>query len=193
MAIAAWSCCCCPVAHALKSGYRHIDCAFAYSNEAEVGQGLAEGFETGIKRQEVFVTTKLWGTYRRKVEENLDISLSRLGLEYVDLYLMHWPIPLNPHGNPSMIPLRPDGTRDLDTGHSFIDTYKSMEKLLKTGKAKAIGVSNCTIKYLEELLPQVSVVPAVNQVSSLLNPNPINRSSGNIFGHCHPSLPRLTL
>lgn len=77
------------VTHALKSGYRHIDCAYMYGNEGEVGEALKEAFAAGIvKREDVFITTKLWCTFHSRVEENLDESLRRLGLDYVDLYLM---------------------------------------------------------------------------------------------------------
>jgi glycerol 2-dehydrogenase (NADP+) len=86
------------VAYALKTGYRHIDCAFCYANEEEVGEGLQKAFGTGIKREDVFVTTKLWSTFSSRVEEGLDLSLKSLGLEYVDLYLVHWPIAMNPNG-----------------------------------------------------------------------------------------------
>lgn len=90
------------VAHALKVGYRHVDAAYCYGNEDEVGAALEEAFESGVvKREEVFVTTKLWCTYHTRVEEALDISLKSLGLDYVDLYLMHWPVAMNPNG---MIP-----------------------------------------------------------------------------------------
>jgi glycerol 2-dehydrogenase (NADP+) len=78
------------VYHALKSGYRHIDAALCYQNENEVGEGLKKAFDEGIcKREDVFVTTKLWNTYHRCVERGLDESLKSLGLAYVDLYLMH--------------------------------------------------------------------------------------------------------
>ena len=86
------------VAYALKSGYRHIDCAFCYGNEDEVGDGLKEAFDSGIAREDVFVTTKLWCTFSSRVEENLDLSLKSLGLDYVDLYLVHWPVAMNPNG-----------------------------------------------------------------------------------------------
>lgn len=86
------------VAYALGTGYRHIDCAFCYANEDEVGEGLREAFNTGIRREDVFVTTKLWSTFSSKVEEGLDLSLQSLGLDYVDLYLVHWPIAMNPNG-----------------------------------------------------------------------------------------------
>ncbi|CAK4033562.1 D-galacturonate reductase-like [Lecanosticta acicola] len=154
------------VAHALKSGYRHIDAAFVYGNESEVGEGLKEAFDSGIKREDVFVTSKLWNTYHRKPEECLDEGLKRLGLDYVDLYLVHWPVPMSPNGNHPLFPKHPDGSRDLDTEWSHVETWKNMEKLLKTGKVKAIGVSNYSVKFLEELLPHASVVPAANQIEN---------------------------
>jgi diketogulonate reductase-like aldo/keto reductase len=72
--------------------------AYCYANEEEVGKGLKEAFESGIKRKNIFVTTKLWGTYASRVEEGLEKSLKNLGLDYVDLFLMHWPVALNPKG-----------------------------------------------------------------------------------------------
>lgn len=92
------------VSHALKHGYRHIDAALVYQNEDEVGQGLKEAFDSGIKREDVFVTTKLWNTYHRKAEECIDQSLKSLGLDYVDLWLMHWPVPMNGNGNHPLLP-----------------------------------------------------------------------------------------
>ncbi|KAF2405015.1 aldehyde reductase 1 [Trichodelitschia bisporula] len=153
------------VAHAIASGYRHIDTAWMYRNEAEVGEGMREGIKrAGISRADVFLTTKLWCTYHNRVEEALDDSLGKLGEEYVDLYLMHWPVPMNPNGNHPAFPKRPDGSRDIDESTTWIETYKSMVKLLATGKAKAIGVSNCSVKYLQDLAAEVGHVPAVNQV-----------------------------
>ncbi|KAL1885781.1 H/ACA snoRNP pseudouridylase subunit [Paecilomyces lecythidis] len=155
------------VSHAISVGYRHIDTAFCYQNEQEVGKGLKEAFASGkVKREDVFVTTKLWCSYHTRVEEALDLSLKNLGLEYIDLYLMHWPLAMNPNGNHPLFPKLADGSRDILREHSHVTTYKSMEKLLATGKVKAIGVSNYSKRYLEELLPQVSVVPAVNQIEN---------------------------
>ncbi|KAK4547923.1 hypothetical protein LTR36_010642 [Oleoguttula mirabilis] len=155
------------VEHALKSGYRHIDAAFVYGNENEVGEGLKKAFDSGVcKREDVFVTSKLWCTYHRKPEENLDEGLKKLGLDYVDLYLMHWPVPMSANGNHPLFPKHEDGSRDLDTEWSHIKTWKLMEKLLKTGKTKAIGVSNYSVKFLEELLPHCETVPAANQIEN---------------------------
>ncbi|QIW97281.1 hypothetical protein AMS68_002799 [Peltaster fructicola] len=154
------------VAHALKHGYRHIDAALVYQNEDEVGQGLKEAFDSGIKREDVFITTKLWNTYHRKAEECIDQSLKSLGVDYVDLWLMHWPVPMNANGNHPLLPKLPDGSRDLDKDWSYVQTWQEMEKVLKTGKVKAIGVSNFSVKYLETLLKEAKVVPAANQIEN---------------------------
>lgn len=147
------------VEHALKSGARHVDAAYAYDNETEVGQGIKA---SGVPRKDIFVTTKLWGTFHRKPEEGLDISLSRLGLDYVDLYLMHWPVAMR-YGK-DKIPLKEDGSRDLDLERKFTETWKDMEKLVESGKAKAIGVSNVSRPLMEEILAQGGRVPAANQI-----------------------------
>lgn len=154
------------VEQALKFGYRHIDAAFCYQNEDEVGRGLQTAFRSGIKREDVFITSKLWNTYHRKVEERLNASLKALRVDYLDLYLMHWPVPMNPAGNHPLFPTREDGSRDLDTQWSFVETWKELEKLIKTGKVKAIGVSNCSVKYLKELLLHADITPAVNQIEN---------------------------
>ncbi|UZJ52072.1 hypothetical protein CBS101457_001392 [Exobasidium rhododendri] len=145
---------------ALKEGYRHLDCAWIYGNEEEVGEGIRA---SGIPRDEIFITTKLWGTYHRRVEENLDISLKKLGLDYVDLYLVHWPVALEYRGE-EKIPLREDGSRALDTDRKLSDTWADMEKIHSSGKARAIGVSNVSQIFLEELLKTAKVTPAANQI-----------------------------
>jgi len=153
-----------------------------------VGEGLKEAFASGIKREDIFITTKLWCTYHSRVEEALDKSLKSLGLDYVDLYLMHWPLAMNPNGvsyscldyksltqstgNHEKFPKLPDGSRDLVKDWSHISTWKSMEKLMATGKVKAIGVANYSVRFLEQLLPEATIVPAVNQIEN------------------HPSLPQ---
>ena len=138
-----------------------------YGNEKEVGEGIHDGLKAaGISRSELFVTTKLWSTYHTRIEENLDKSLELLGLDYVDLYLMHWPIAMNPNGNHEKFPKLPDGSRDLIRDRSHIDTYNDMAKLVPGGKVKAIGVCNYSRRYLEELLSNVKVVPAVNQIEN---------------------------
>lgn len=155
------------VEHALSVGYRHIDAAYVYGNEDEVGQGLAAGFKSGIKREDIFVTTKFWCSFHTKpAEEALDLSLKSLGLDYVDLYLIHWPVAMNADGNDPKFPTLPDGSRDLVKDWSHVQTWKAMEKLMQTGKVKAIGVANYSKKYLEELLEQATVKPATNQIEN---------------------------
>lgn len=125
---------------ALECGYRHIDTARVYNNEIDVGYAVRQ---SGLPREQVFVTTKLWNEDhgRQGPLRAFDESLRRLGLEYIDLYLVHWPV---------------QGIRGA--------TWEGMTALLKTGKCRAIGVSNYTVRHLEELLAQSGEVPAVNQV-----------------------------
>ncbi|KTW26440.1 hypothetical protein T552_04192 [Pneumocystis carinii B80] len=131
-----------------------------YLNEEGVGQGIRN---SEIPREEIFVTTKLASTFHSRAEECLDQSLNKLGLDYVDLYLMHWPLSLNPNGNHIFFPKKSDGTYDFEENWDFLKTWKSLEKLLSTGKVKAIGVSNFSTVNLEKLLKIAEVVPAVNQ------------------------------
>lgn len=149
---------------AIKTGYRHIDTASAYGNEKAVGKAIAD---SGIPRSELFVTTKLAPIDAIHPEQAIDVSLKKLGLDYVDLYLMHWPVALN-YENKSdpFIPLKPDGKRDILLDRSFSDTYVDMQPLVKKGKARAIGVSNFSIKNIKILLadPRVEITPAANQV-----------------------------
>lgn len=161
------------VYHALKSGYRLLDCAYCYGNEAEVGQGLAKAISEGIvKREDVFVVTKVWATYNTRVSLGLDKSLAALGVDYVDLYLVHWPLLMNPEGNDDKFPKLPDGSRDIiREGYHHTDTWKQMEALVDPAqgagkKARSVGVSNYSVKYLEELLKVAKVVPAANQIEN---------------------------
>ncbi|KAK3354481.1 NADP-dependent oxidoreductase domain-containing protein [Neurospora tetraspora] len=155
------------VVAALKAGYRLIDTAYCYGNEEHVGAGLKEAFDQGIvKREDVFVVTKLWATYASRAEVGLEKSLRNLGLEYVDLFLVHWPLLMNPEGNDDRFPKLPNGERDILRDYSHIQIWKNMEKLVESGKTKAIGVSNYSKRYLEELLPHATIVPAVNQIEN---------------------------
>lgn len=128
------------VLHALDAGYRLIDTATVYGNEKGVGQAI---HQSGIVRNEIFVTTKLWNGdqgYDTAIDA-FDVSLTRLGLDYIDLYLIHWPV----------------------TGKRM-ESWRALEDIYKVGRAKAIGVSNYTISHLEELLSGSETVPAVNQI-----------------------------
>ncbi|ORX54507.1 Aldo/keto reductase [Hesseltinella vesiculosa] len=152
---------------ALKAGYRHIDTAFAYGNEVEVGRAIRDGLaQLELKREDIFVTTKLAPIQARPatVPQAFEKSLSDLGLDYVDLYLLHWPVALNPEPG-VLIPLRADGSRDIDDQVAgFEVTWEAMEKLAATGKTKAIGVCNFAIPNLERLLTAAKIPPAVNQI-----------------------------
>ncbi|KAF8928723.1 NADP-dependent oxidoreductase domain-containing protein [Dissophora ornata] len=145
---------------ALKAGYRHIDTAWIYGNEKEVGEALKE---SNVPREELFITTKLWNNSHRPedVLPALEVSLKNLGLDYIDLYLMHWPIAFKS----GPVPLVKDEEgKVLLEDVEVIETYKAMEDLIATGKTKAIGVSNFTVKSLEKLLEVAKIVPAANQV-----------------------------
>jgi diketogulonate reductase-like aldo/keto reductase len=128
---------------ALANGYRLIDTAAAYFNERQVGEGLRR---SGVARSEIFVTTKLWiSDYGHdSALRAFEASLRRLGLDYVDLYLLHWPTPSN--------------------FEATIESYRAAEKLFADGQARAIGVSNFSPKHLEDIIAHTEVVPAVNQV-----------------------------
>ncbi|WAZ27262.1 aldo/keto reductase [Streptomyces cinnabarinus] len=130
------------VSTALEAGYRSIDTAAIYGNEEGTGKAIAA---SGIPRDEVFVTTKLWNADQGydSTLRAFDASLAKLGLDYVDLYLIHWPLP----------------SKD-----KYVDSYKAFEKLYSDGRAKAIGVSNFLPEHLERLLGETSVVPAINQI-----------------------------
>ncbi|KAH8928627.1 GCY protein [Atractiella rhizophila] len=148
---------------ALENGYRHLDCAWAYDNEEAVGRGIKA---SGVPREEIFVTTKVWPTWFNRVPEALENSLKNLGLDYIDLYLMHWPIYANPNGNNPKFPLNADGNRDVFWDKDWTDTWSEMEKLPKS-KVRNIGVSNVSIRSLEKLLAKPGVtVPAMNQVEA---------------------------
>lgn len=125
---------------ALKVGYRHIDTAMIYGNEDAVGKAIKD---SGIDRKDIFLTTKLWNDDQRsgKVQEAIDKSLERLGMDYVDLYLVHWPV---------------KGT--------YVSVWKKMEEVYKSGKAKAIGVSNYNPHHLDDLLKEAEIIPVVNQI-----------------------------
>ncbi|KAF5600611.1 Aldo keto reductase [Fusarium pseudoanthophilum] len=143
---------CRAVKAALETGYRHIDTAFSYRNEHEVGQAIKE---SAIPRSDIWITTKLDNKWHNRVEEAFAQSLNALGVDHVDLYLMHWPVSLNP-----------EDPEKLLVDWNFINTWEEMQKIAKSGRAKAIGVSNFGISDLKTLLesPSCNITPAVNQI-----------------------------
>lgn len=148
------------VSEALKAGYRHIDTARIYGTEPAVGAAIKK---SGIPRDQIFITTKLWNNSHdpADVEAAIDASLKDLGTEYLDLYLMHWPSPFA-RGD-ALFPKGDDGK--LKKGESdYVETYKAMEKVFKSGKARAIGISNFSHAELERLLNETSVLPAAHQM-----------------------------
>ncbi|KAL4939487.1 hypothetical protein BDV06DRAFT_230972 [Aspergillus oleicola] len=149
------------VAFALENGYRHIDAALIYGNENEVGQGIRD---SGVPRKDIFITSKLWNTHQPNVKEGLQKTLDALGTDYLDLYLIHWPVRLVPNETSELLPTNPDGSRSVDRSWNQSETWRQMEEVYKSGKAKAIGVANWSVPYLESLRKTWTVVPAVNQV-----------------------------
>lgn len=130
------------VGQALKAGYRHIDTATVYGNEKGVGKVIAA---SGVPREDLFVTTKLWNSDQgyESALEAMDASLERLGLDYVDLYLIHWAVP---------------------SKGKYVDSWKALVELQKQGKAKSIGVSNFPKEQLQEIIDATGVVPVIHQI-----------------------------
>jgi alcohol dehydrogenase (NADP+) len=151
---------------ALAAGFRHFDCAERYGNEREVGSALQAGLAAGgIAREDIFVTTKLWNTNHRpeRVEPAFEASLDRLGLKYLDLYLIHTPFAFQPGDEPA--PRDKDGNVLYDQGVTLLDTWKAMEGLVDRGKCRAIGLSDISLNELLPLYESASIKPAVVQLS----------------------------
>ncbi|MFD7521822.1 aldo/keto reductase [Paenibacillus chitinolyticus] len=129
---------------AIKNGYRSIDTAAVYGNEEGVGQGIREGLaETGLSREDLFVTSKVWNADQgyESALQALEVSLRKLGLDYLDLYLIHWPVQ-----------------------GKYKDTWRALEAIYESGKARSIGVSNFHVHHLQDLLQDAKIKPMVDQV-----------------------------
>ncbi|XP_011700810.1 PREDICTED: aldose reductase-like isoform X2 [Wasmannia auropunctata] len=149
---------------AIDIGYRHFDCAYVYGNEKQIGHAIRAKITEGVvKREDLFITSKLWNTFHKPdlVEPSIKQTLTDFGLDYIDLYLMHWPIGYKE--GEELLPLHSDGTcvlSDVD----YVDTWKAMENVLSKSLTKNIGVSNFNSEQITRLLENATVKPVTNQI-----------------------------
>lgn len=170
------------VSHALKTGYRHLDCAWFYQNEGEVGDALQDFLKenSNVKRSDIFICTKVWNHLHEpdEVRWSIQSSLEKLKTDYVDLFLVHWPIAAE-KDEKNMPKLNEKGhyviKKELTENHE--PTWRAMEELHAAGKAKAIGVSNWTIPQLKKMLSFAKVKPAVNQIEVSIQGGPSKTNS----------------
>ncbi|CAF1187680.1 unnamed protein product [Adineta steineri] len=153
----------------LNCGYRHIDCAWLYRNENEVGNGIHEALEESqgkIKREDLFITTKLWNQHHvpEDVEWAIHESLKKLRLDYIDLYLMHWPVAFKKMDENQWSQTEDKTVRYYAEGITLADTWKAMEKLVDQQLVRSIGVSNFQPTEIDEILQTARIRPAVNQI-----------------------------
>ncbi|XP_069671524.1 1,5-anhydro-D-fructose reductase-like [Periplaneta americana] len=152
------------VMEAIDAGYRHFDCAYIYGNETEVGEGLRIKMDAGVvKREDLFVTSKLWNTFHRPdlVEPALKESLQKLGLTYLDLYLIHWPFAFQEGGD--LLPPGPDGAimlSDVD----YLDTWSVLERCVDRGLVRSLGLANFNSQQVDRVLRVARVKPANLQI-----------------------------
>ncbi|THH29048.1 hypothetical protein EUX98_g5148 [Antrodiella citrinella] len=152
---------------AIRQGYRHIDEAMVYKNQPEVGEALKKVIPSVVKREDLFITSKLWNHDHRAadVERELDETLAQLGVDYVDLYLVHWPIAF-PAG--AFVTRHPDSSKEefiVDTSVDLVETWTAMTELPKS-KVKSIGVSNFSIDHIKGIAEATGVWPVVNQIEA---------------------------
>ncbi|XP_002986769.2 NADP-dependent D-sorbitol-6-phosphate dehydrogenase [Selaginella moellendorffii] len=156
------------IPRALELGYRHFDCAADYKNEAEVGEALALAFKQGlVKREDVFITTKLWNSDHGHVKEACLDSLKKLQLDYLDLYLIHFPVATKHTGvGTTGSAVGEDGMLEIDVTISLQSTWHAMEELVEAGIVRSIGISNYDIFLTADCLAYSKIKPAVNQIET---------------------------
>jgi aldehyde reductase len=167
------------VKDAIDAGYRHIDGAHVYENEHEVGEGINAKIAEGlVKREDIFVTSKLWNCFHdpKEVRGALEHTLKQLNLAYLDLYLIHWPI-----GYIKSTELFPknDAGEIQHSNFDLIDTYRAMEELVDAGLTKSIGVSNFNVKQIDYITKNARIQPVTNQIEC--HPYLLNKQ---ISDHC---------
>ncbi|ORY73388.1 NADP-dependent oxidoreductase domain-containing protein [Protomyces lactucae-debilis] len=153
----------------IGAGYRHIDAAWIYGNEQEVGEGIKAGMrENNLKRSDLWITSKLWNIFHdpKHVKGAVQESLAKLGVDYLDLYLMHWPVAFEYQGNDKPAPRNEAGKTAVDKALTDdpSPTWRAMEELVESGLVRNIGISNFCPSRIEQLLKSAKITPAVNQV-----------------------------
>jgi diketogulonate reductase-like aldo/keto reductase len=152
---------------ALEAGFRHLDCAERYRNEAAVGDAIQEAFKAGtLQREDLFVTTKLWNTNHRpeRVKPAFDASCRRLQLDYIDCYIIHTPFAFQPGDEQD--PRDEHGRVIYDSGVTLVDTWRALERLVDDGHCRSIGLSDITLEKLREIVAAARIKPAMVQVES---------------------------
>lgn len=162
------------VEHAIDGGYRHIDTAFVYGNEKEVGQAIKKKIVEGlVKREDIFLVTKLWCIHHdpSKVEYACRKSLENLGLDYIDLYLMHNPVGFKYVDDSTPQPKEEGSTNVITNDVDYVDTWKAMEQLVKKGLVRSIGLSNFNAEQTKRVVENCEIKPVTNQVECHLELN----------------------
>ncbi|XP_051170315.1 aldo-keto reductase family 1 member B1-like [Leptopilina boulardi] len=158
---------------AIDSGYRHFDCAFIYGNEKEIGKAIREKIAEGvIKREDLFIVTKLWNNSHRqeKIVPACKQSLKNFGLDYIDLYLIHWPTGYKDLGK-DLFGFVDEKGNSLEDNVDFIETWKGMEQCFKLGLTKSIGLSNFNSQQIDRILSIAKIKPVINQIECHPNLN----------------------
>jgi len=151
---------------AVKCGFRHIDCAWIYGNEPEVGTAFKNIFSSGVKREELFITSKLWNTFHKPADvlPAVKESLTNLGLDYLDLYLIHWPMGYENGGDKKLTFPKTEDGKIIQCASDFLDTWREMENAVDAGLIKSIGISNFNADQIQRILDNCRIKPAVLQI-----------------------------